>query len=74
MSFQMVHMEIAYRVAEMTGIKERAAFILGSVLPDSVHMRDDYSRTFLKDAVPGVHLMTTTGGSIIYVSSEKSMR
>lgn len=43
MSFQMVHMEIAYRVAEMTGIKERAAFILGSVLPDSVHMRDDYS-------------------------------
>ena len=43
MSFQMVHMEIAYRVAKMTGIKERAAFILGSVLPDSVHMRDGYS-------------------------------
>ncbi len=44
MSFQMVHMEIAYRVAEILDIKEgRAEFILGSVLPDSVHMREGYS-------------------------------
>lgn len=44
MSFQMVHMEIAYRVSEILDIKEgRAEFILGSVLPDSVHMREGYS-------------------------------
>lgn len=44
MSFQMIHMEIAYRVAETLGIKDgKSSFILGSVLPDSVHMRDDYS-------------------------------
>ena len=37
-------MEIAYRVSEMLDIKEgRAEFILGSVLPDSVHMREGYS-------------------------------
>lgn len=44
MSFQMIHMEIAYRVAETLGINDgKSSFILGSVLPDSVHMRDDYS-------------------------------
>ena len=44
MSFQMIHMEVAYRVMKRFGISEgMPEFILGSVLPDSVHMRDDYS-------------------------------
>lgn len=43
MSFQMTHMEIAYRVAERFNITDgRAEFILGSVAPDCVHFRDDY--------------------------------
>ena len=43
MAFQMIHMEIAYRVMQKLGITEgREEFILGSVAPDAVHMRDDY--------------------------------
>ena len=44
MSFQMIHMEIAYRVMEKLGLTEgREAFMLGSVAPDAVHMRADYT-------------------------------
>ncbi len=44
MAFQMVHMEIAYRVMEKLGIQDnREEFILGSVSPDSIHMREDYN-------------------------------
>lgn len=44
MSFQMIHMEIAYRAAEKLQIRDGLAeFILGSVAPDSVHFRDGYS-------------------------------
>lgn len=43
MAFQMIHMEIAYRVMQKLGIPEgREEFLLGSVAPDAVHMRDDY--------------------------------
>ncbi len=43
MSYQMIHMEIAYRVAEKLQIGDgRAEFVLGSVAPDAVHFRDDY--------------------------------
>ena len=42
MSFQMIHMEIAYRVMEKLSLTEgREAFMLGSVAPDAVHMRAD---------------------------------
>ncbi len=44
MSFQMTHMQIAYNLLEGLGITEaKEEFILGSVAPDSVHFRDDYS-------------------------------
>lgn len=44
MSFQMIHMEIAYRVMEKLSLTEgREAFMLGSVAPDAVHMRADYT-------------------------------
>ena len=44
MSFQMIHMEIACRVMERLGLTEgREAFLLGSVAPDAVHMRPDYT-------------------------------
>ena len=44
MSFQMIHMEIAYRVMDKLGLTEgREAFMLGSVAPDAVHMRADYT-------------------------------
>lgn len=43
MSFQMTHLEIAYRVAKKLGITEGLPeFILGSVAPDCVHFREDY--------------------------------
>ena len=43
MSFQMTHMEIAYKVAGRLSLgEERKQFILGSVAPDSVHFRDDF--------------------------------
>lgn len=43
MSFQMIHMEIAYRLLKrMPQIENAAEFILGSVAPDSVHMNPDY--------------------------------
>ena len=43
MAFQMIHMEIAYRLLEhLPQIKNAAEFILGSVAPDSVHMNPDY--------------------------------
>lgn len=43
MSFQMIHMEIAYRLLKrMPQIKNSAEFILGSVAPDSVHMNSNY--------------------------------
>ena len=44
MSFQMIHMEIAYRLlSRLPQIKNAAEFILGSVAPDSVHMNADYT-------------------------------
>lgn len=42
MAFQMIHMEVAYRLIEPLLIKYPAEFILGSVAPDSVHMSKDY--------------------------------
>lgn len=43
MSFQMVHMEIAYRLLELfPQIEHAPEFILGSVAPDSVHMSPHY--------------------------------
>lgn len=39
MSFQMIHMEIAYRLLQFfPQVKHPAEFILGSVAPDAVHM------------------------------------
>lgn len=43
MAFQMIHMEIAYRLLKrILPISNPAEFILGSVAPDSVHMNSDY--------------------------------
>lgn len=43
MAYQMVHMEVAYRLILRLGISTfDEQFILGSVAPDSVHMRDPY--------------------------------
>ncbi len=43
MAFQMIHMEIAYRLlAHIPQIENAAEFILGSVAPDSVHMNPNY--------------------------------
>lgn len=43
MSFQMIHMEIAYRLLnKLPQINNPAEFILGSVAPDSVHMSPSY--------------------------------
>lgn len=43
MAFQMVHMEVAYRMLEyMPDMKYKEDFILGSVAPDSVHMETVY--------------------------------
>lgn len=39
MAFQMIHMEIAYRLLQyLPQVKHPAEFILGSVAPDAVHM------------------------------------
>lgn len=44
MAFQMIHMEIAYRLLEYIPQTEYAAeFILGSVAPDAVHMNEHYA-------------------------------
>ncbi|MCM1047350.1 MAG: hypothetical protein NC433_02865 [Clostridiales bacterium] len=50
MSYQMIHMEIAYRllkrvpkIKHMPTIEHEAEFILGSVAPDSVHMNEAYN-------------------------------
>lgn len=43
MAFQMIHMEIAYRLLEqIPQIENAAEFILGSVAPDSVHMNPQF--------------------------------
>lgn len=43
MSFQMIHMEVAYRLLnQIQQIKNPAEFILGSVAADSVHMNLNY--------------------------------
>lgn len=43
MAFQMIHMEIAYRLLEaFPRIENRAEFLLGTVAPDSVHMAAEY--------------------------------
>jgi len=43
MSFQMIHMEIAYRLLErFPQIENASEFILGSVAPDAVHMDPKY--------------------------------
>ena len=44
MAFQMIHMEIAYRLLKrIPQISNAAEFILGSVAPDSVHMNPNYN-------------------------------
>lgn len=64
MSFQMVHMEVAFRLLEfLPNIENKADYLLGSVAPDSVHMKDDYQlsdkiRTHLFD---GCGVWATTG-------------
>lgn len=43
MAFQMIHMEIAYRICKRSPqIHHVAEFILGSVAPDSIHMSSDF--------------------------------
>lgn len=43
MAFQMIHMEIAYRlIKNIPQIDNHAEFILGAVAPDSVHMNPAY--------------------------------
>lgn len=43
MAYQMIHMEIAYRLLNvLVDITHPAEFILGSVAPDSVHMNPDF--------------------------------
>ncbi len=43
MASQMIHLEIAYRIAKRVGIEEGLdEFILGSVAPDSVHFAENY--------------------------------
>ncbi len=44
MAFQMIHMEIAYRLLKhLPQLSNAAEFILGSVAPDSVHMNPNYN-------------------------------
>lgn len=44
MAFQMIHMEIAYRLLKhIPQLSNAAEFILGSVAPDSVHMNPNYN-------------------------------
>ena len=44
MAFQMIHMEVAYRLLNrIPQISNAAEFILGSVAPDSVHMNPNYN-------------------------------
>lgn len=46
MAFQMIHMEIAYKLlTRMPQISNAAEFILGSAAPDSVHMNPNYDVT-----------------------------
>lgn len=43
MSYQMIHMEVAYRLlGHIPQIENAAEFVLGSVAPDSVHMNPNY--------------------------------
>ena len=43
MAYQMIHLEIAYRLLERMNLKDaRKEFILGSIAPDSVHFRKPY--------------------------------
>lgn len=43
MAYQMIHMEIAYRLLKQLSMVENGAeFILGAVAPDSVHMNQNY--------------------------------
>lgn len=43
MAYQMIHMEIAYRLLKQLSMVENGAeFILGTVAPDSVHMNQNY--------------------------------
>lgn len=43
MAYQMIHLEIAYRLLEyIPGITHPKEFILGAVAPDSVHMHPEY--------------------------------
>ena len=47
MSFQMIHMEIAYRLLErLPQIENAPEFILGAVAPDAVHMDPGYRVDF----------------------------
>ena len=43
MAYQMIHMEVAYRLLEqIPQIENAAEFVLGSVAPDSVHMAPNF--------------------------------
>lgn len=44
MSYQMTHLEIAYRLLEKYNwIEERPDFLLGAIAPDAVHFHEEYS-------------------------------
>lgn len=46
MAYQMIHMEVAYRLLEqIPQIENAAEFVLGSVAPDSVHMDPAFDMT-----------------------------
>jgi len=43
MAYQMIHLEVAYRLLkQINAVENEAQFILGSVAPDSVHMNPEY--------------------------------
>ena len=49
MSYQMIHMEVAYRLLDkFCWIKNRGDYMLGSVAPDSVHFYPEYN-IYLKE-------------------------
>ncbi len=44
MAFPMTHMHIAYRlISSLPWIQDVSTYMVGSIAPDSVHFRDDYS-------------------------------
>ena len=58
MAYQMIHMEVAYRLLDrLPWITQKADFILGSVAPDSVHMNPEYQVSMKEIS----HLFTGSG-------------